>query len=178
MMGDPVRMGSTERPGRPAAGVLLLGVLLAAACGTSGSGSDVDAGAPADAAAADLEIGTGRGEFVPFEDGETLSLIPGSQGLQHVFVSLRSRGVGPRGVLIELGLVRDRDGARVSVPFEVRLSLSPVEGEGYAELWGLILVVEFPEEALGEELTLEARVTDGSGVEAAASRPVRVDWAP
>ena len=169
-------MGFADTSRRWAARLWACGVLLCGACGTSDAGSGP--GGDGGAASATVELGTGQDDFVPFEDGETLALHRGTQGLQHVFVSLRTRGLEPRGVLIDLGLTRDRDGARVSVPFEVRLSVSPVDGEDYAKLAGLIVVVEFPEEALDEELTLEARLTDGRDRVATASRPVQVDWAP
>lgn len=169
-------MRRPKTTGRAVASAIPFVVLLAAACG--GDGADPDAGGRADGAAASLEIGTGADRFVPIEDGETLGMVRGTQGLQHVFVSLRSRGLAPRGAIVELALVRGRDGEVVSNPFEVRLSLTPVEGEGYAELWGLLLVIEFPDEALGEALTLEASVVDSDGREATASKAVRVEWAP
>jgi hypothetical protein len=139
----------------------------------------VDVGPDAYVPAA-LEVGNGHVAFVSFEDGDTLELVRGVQGLQHVWVAIRLWGIEPRGTILSLSLVRDRDEAVVSQPLHVRVSLTPVEGEPYSEVTGLTLVVPVPEEALDEALTLRASVTEaGEGGEVVAlERPVRVAWSP
>ncbi len=141
-----------------------------------------DAGAQPDANVPPaLEVGTGAVEFAAIGDGDTLLLERGPQGAQHVWVALRAWGIDPRRTLLTLSLVRDRDGATVSQLFHVRVSLTAVPGETYAEVTGLTLVVPDPEQALNEELTLAATVTaheDSGGEVLASERPIRIEWAP
>jgi hypothetical protein len=128
-----------------------------------------------------LEVGTGEQQFEPFEDGDTVPLILGSQGAQHVAVSVRVFGLDPRGTILDLRLTRDRDGMTVSQTFMVRVSLEPVAGSpGLAEAWGLTLVVPEPDQAIGEALTLRVRVTermDAGGRVLEVERHLFTDWA-
>jgi hypothetical protein len=149
--------------------------LLLAACDPGPT--DPDGGLPLDADVDPaLELGTGEGLFSSFEDGETLDLVSGCQGSQHVWVALRAWGIEPRGPIIQLSLVRDSDGAVVSQAFQVRVSLDPVPGTTYAEVYGLTLVVPEPDGALDEDLTLRATVTDMNEVTVMDERPVRIAW--
>jgi hypothetical protein len=125
---------------------------------------------------ASLEVGTGEGVFSSFEDGATLELVSGCQGLQHVWIALRSWGLDPRGTIIDLAFVRDRDSMVVSQSFRVRVSMSPVAGTDHADVAGLTLVVPEADAALMEDLTLRAVVTDMRGVEVMSERPVRITW--
>lgn len=150
----------------------LLAFALLAAC------DPVDVGPDANIAPS-LEVGTGDVAFTSFEDGDTLELVRGAQGAQHVWVALRASGIDPRGTILNLALTRDRDGAVVSQTFHVRVSLTPVEGERYAEVTGLTLVVPDPAQALLEDLTLRATVTEqesAGGRMATRERRVRVAW--
>jgi hypothetical protein len=151
----------------------LLAALLLSAC------DPIDVGPDAYVPPA-LEVGSGDVAFVEFEDGDTLDLVRGVQGLQHVWIALRVWGIEPRGTILNLALVRDRDETVVSQAFYVRVSLTPVEGELYSEVTGLTLVVPVPEEALEEELTLRASVTEaGEGGEVLTiERPIHVAWGP
>ncbi|MCA9605377.1 MAG: hypothetical protein KC619_07270 [Myxococcales bacterium] len=124
-----------------------------------------------------LELGTGEGTFNTFEDGQTLDLVSGCQGLQHVWVAMRGQGVDPRGTLVVVSLRRASDGVMVNQVFEVRISMRPVdEMPGIYQLYGLTLIVPTPEDAIGQDLLLSATVTDRNGVVIADERPVRVDW--
>lgn len=155
----------------------LLVALSLSAC-DPGGGTD-DAGTGDDATITGdprLEVGTGEGIFSSFADGATLELVSGCQGLQHVWIALRSWGLDPRGTIIDLSFIRDSDGVVVSQTFRVRVSMSPVAGTDHADVAGLTLVVPDADMALMEALTLRAIVTDMRGVEVMSERPVRVTW--
>lgn len=141
---------------------------LLAACGPSHG--DLDAGPPA------LELGTGEASFAPLEDGETLDLVRGCQGSQHVWVALRARGIERRGPVVDLSLTRDSDDWTVSQTFTVRVTFDESSEAPYVERHGLTLVVPEPDLALGEDLTLHATVTDRNGVTISDERPVRIEW--
>ena len=144
------------------------------ACGPP---SGNDAGYPdAGSAEPSLEIGTGEGLYRPFADGETLDLVTGCQGSQHVWVALRTEGLDRRGPIIDVQLVRAEDDVVVSQTFVVRITFQPVEGEIYGELVGLTVVVPEPDQAIGHDLILRATVTDMNDIEVSAERPVRIDW--
>jgi hypothetical protein len=156
--------------------------LSACGSGTGNAGTDGGGTDQTDAATttATLEVGTGMEAFEAFADGDTLDLVPGCQGLQHVWVALRVRGIDPSGTIINLSLVRDRDQVVVSQVFHVRVSLMSVPGQPYHEVVGLTLVVPEPDEALGEDLTLRASVTEkesSGGRVLSAERHFRVEWA-
>lgn len=134
-----------------------------------------DGDPPTDAGMPTLEVGTGEGAFSTFTDGDTLDLVRGCQGLQHVWIAIRTTGLNRRGVIVDLSFVRDRDGAVVSNPFVVRLSLDE-QPDGTQVQAGLTLVVPEPDQAIGEPLTLHATVTDQDGIELSSERAVQIDW--
>jgi hypothetical protein len=155
----------------------LLAFLLIAACGPKQP--DVDASEPdgsVTGAEPRVEIGNGADTFVAFDDGDTLGLIHGCQGAQHVWIALRAFDLSPRGTILDLALTRDRDGLQVSQTFTVRVSLTPIDGTDYAEVTGLTLIVPDPDQAIGEDLTLRATVTAMDGASATSVRHIRVDW--
>lgn len=133
----------------------------------------VDAG-PGDAGPLTFEVGEGRDTFTPIEDGRTLLLARGCQGLQHVWITLRATGVDPRGVHVRLSLRRASDGVDVASEFSVRLTFA--ERDGFVELGALQLVVPDPAVGLDQELVLAAEITDRDGRTASLSRPVRIVW--
>lgn len=122
------------------------------------------------------EVGTGRDTFVAFADGETLDLVAGGQGAQHIWTSVRAWGLDPRGTILDLTVTRDRDGMRLTQTFHVRVSLEPIEGTDYAQVQGLTLIVPEPDQAIGEDLTMRLSVTDMTGRMATDERPIRVEW--
>lgn len=133
-----------------------------------------DAGAPEDRR---LVVGEGESELVPIEGGRTLLLARGCQGSQHVWISLRADPTfDPRGMTVRLDLFRARDDLRVSLEFLVRLSFTPDATGTGSSLLGLTLQVPMPEIAIGEDLRLEAEITDRAGLTAHVERAVRVEW--
>ncbi len=152
----------------------LFALLFLTACGPAHA--DPDASVDGSTTEPRVEIGNGADTFVAFDDGDTLGLIHGCQGAQHIWIALRAWGLDPRGTILDLALTRDRDGLRVSQTFTVRVSLQPVAGTDYAEVTGLTLVVPEPDLAIGEDLTLSATVTAMDGRSATSERHIRTDW--
>ena len=116
----------------------------------------------------------GEGRFATFEDGDTLDLVTGCQGSQHVWIAVQATGLEPRGVIVDLTLVRERDGTTVSQPYVVRLTLGVLDGVG--EQVGLTLIVPEPDEAIGEDLRLITTLTDQDDVSVTVERPVQIAW--
>ncbi|MBX7192213.1 MAG: hypothetical protein K1X94_09155 [Sandaracinaceae bacterium] len=124
-----------------------------------------------------LVVGYGETMLDPIEDGETLLLARGCQGSQHVWISLRAdAGFDPRGVTVQLDLFRERDDLRVSLEFLVRLSFTADASGTSSSLLGLTLQVPMPDIAIGEDLRLEATITDRGGMTAHVERHVQVAW--
>lgn len=144
---------------------------------------DVDAGLedlplPTDGIVYDgeLELGEGEADFRPIQDSDTLLLARGCQGSQHVWITLRSRDLDPRGMTVRLDLLRQGSEERVSLEFFVRLSFDPDTGGDYAELRALTLQVPMPDEAIGQGLIVRAEVYDRADHGARAERAVQIDW--
>ncbi|NVJ12635.1 hypothetical protein [Myxococcus sp. AM010] len=126
-----------------------------------------------------VAVGVGRpGQYAPVQPGDTLRLQRGCQGSQHVFVSLQAWSLEPLTATVSLSLTRQSDGQRVSLPYQLRLPFEPATEQRPAMLSGLLLVVPEPSEALGERVTLEARLEDAGGQSATASREGVVQWGP
>ncbi len=124
-----------------------------------------------------LELGNGEGRFTSFVDNDTLDLVRGCQGAQHVWVALRANDIDNRGTIIDLSIRRAADDVTVSQAFVVRVSMDPIpDMEGHYEVYGLQSVVPMPDEAIGQDLFLTAEVTDRDGVVIFDERPIRIDW--
>lgn len=123
-----------------------------------------------------IEVGTGR-QFTALGPGATLELVRGSQGSQHVFVSLRAWELTPLTARVTLSLERAEDGLRVSSPHEVRLPFeAATTPDAPAELEGLLLVVPDPAPALGREVRLTASIETESGERATDARSATLQW--
>jgi hypothetical protein len=160
--------------------ILALALLALAGCGGPG---DPDAGST-DAPRGDsatvfdgtLELGEGEATFRPVTDGDTLLIARGCQGSQHVWITLRTQMLDPRGATVRLTLTRASDGSAASLEFFVRLSFTPDPGGAFAELRALTLQIPTPDDVIGEDLILTGEVVDRAGHGARAMRTVRVDW--
>lgn len=153
----------------PALVLLAVGLLLAG-CGAASDGSE------GPLMPARIEVGTGR-RFTALQAGATLALVSGSQGSQHVFVSLRAWELSPLTALVELSLTRTEDGREVSAPYKVRLPFEPgTDSEAPATLESLLLVVPDPALAVGHEVRLTATVQSESGERATDARTVTLQW--
>jgi len=122
----------------------------------------------------ELTVGTGRDAFEELDAEGTLVLERGTQGLQHVYVSLRAPI--PEGLhMIDVSLVRgDR---ALSAPTRISAPFLAIPGEDLAELAGQLVVVLEPDGATdGTPSTLRARVEPLGGGHGEAEREVRLRW--
>jgi hypothetical protein len=150
-------------------GTLALGLLLAG-CGAT----TPEPVPPSDQR---LEVGTGRQQFTPLSDGDTLRVQRGCQGGQHVFVSLRAWGLPSDPVMVELSLTRTEDGQKVSLPYRVRYLFAQSTEEGTPdELPGLLLVVPEPDQAVGKQVRLTATVEPDFNTRVSDSRTGTLQW--
>ncbi|HYI01200.1 hypothetical protein [Hyalangium sp.] len=124
-----------------------------------------------------LELGTGRQQFTPLNDGDTLGLQRGCQGGQHIFVSLRAWGLPPEPVMVELSLTRTEDEQKVSSPFRVRyLFAQGNDLDAPDELTGLLLVIPEPDKAVGRAVRVTAAVQTDPGDRATHVRTGTLQW--
>ena len=122
-------------------------------------------------------LGTGRETYMPLDDGDTLFLELGHQGLQHVLVSIRLHGLPQDRYTVDLVLVRE-DGVAVSEPAHVRLPFALMADESGVELLGYTLVVVDPVLGVGHDALLRIAVEGPEGDIAVDERNVHVEWAP
>lgn len=110
-----------------AAAAGLLAALLSACDGPSPADAGADGGQCL-RAPTELELGTGVDSslrnFRPLADGDAVSLIPGPQGGQHIWMALRGRGFDPSLPRIELRAYRPADGALIG-RLRIRLPMVP-----------------------------------------------------
>jgi hypothetical protein len=147
---------------------------LAIGCGTKDPAVDAHV-VPGDPL---VEMGVGLETFEYFEDGDTLGLVCGNQGAQHVWTAIRGHNVDPAGTILDLSFVRDRDQMMVSQLFRVRVTLQPVAGQPYTQISGLTLIVPEPDQAIGEALTMRGIITTRDMHEFRIERPVQIEWVP
>ena len=121
----------------------------------------------------DLTVGTGRDAFEPLEEGGVLILERGTQGLQHIYVSLRAP-IAEGLHLIDLSLTFNN--VRYSSPTRVNAPFLSVDGEEYAELVGQFVVVPEPSGVLDVPATLRAQVEPSGGGFAEVVQEVTVSW--
>lgn len=124
-----------------------------------------------------FEVGTGR-RFTPLAEGATLELYPGSQGGQHVFVSMRVWELTDIRARVEMSLERTSDGELMSSPYslDLRFSKSLQEGEP-ALLEGLLLMLPDGFRAVDRELRLTATFESDNGEHGSDTRVVNLQWA-
>ncbi|MDQ3033228.1 MAG: hypothetical protein M3Y87_12490 [Myxococcota bacterium] len=163
---------------RPESALAIAALLMLGACGGEPPPVDGVDGGTDDAAVArgTLRIGEGELEFREVQDGDVLQIARGCQGSQHVWMTLRSEDMDPRGMIVELSIVRASDETLVSGAFRLRLSFVEDASGAFAQLTGLTLQVPDPDSALGEDLLVRGRIEDRNGVEARTERRVRIEW--
>jgi len=136
---------------------------------------EADAGAIV-APAQELLLGTGEDDFVPVLADQTLPLSRGNQGLQHLWVSLRIRGLAPERAIVALSLQRVRDGLMLTNAYRARLPFRRMPDGEWSERTGIQLVIPAPLEAIGEDLLLSASVEDGEKETVSTQAAIRMDW--
>ena len=138
-----------------------------------------DGGVAVPGADARLEVGTGAEAFVPVGDGDIVELGRGCQGAQHLWVSLRTAGMRPERMTVELSLQRVSDGAVATAPLRARLMFDPRADDAdqqAAERVGIRLVVDDPDLVVDQEALLTATVTNIDKVTATTTRRTQVQW--
>ena len=165
---------------------LLCLVLALAACGDDAPPPDDTT--PRDAGELDLggpprvEIGTGVTEFVEVADGADVELVNGPQGGWHVDVAMRLYSVDPQELTMRIEGYDAATDMAIGVPIERTLTERRVQREG--DHWlrvgdQLIFAIEAPEEVVGSDVRIEARIVTPEGVSAEAQKVVHVvDEAP
>lgn len=128
-----------------------------------------------------LTIGTGEAAFAPLADGQEVSLVRGSQGGHHAWVSLRASGMTSEYGLVEIRW-EDLSGNRETLEGSpVRLRFAELEPEEtdpahvdpeVRELVGYPGVVAQPGCWLDRDVRLEVRLTDAMGAVAEDARIV------
>lgn len=145
----------------------LAGALLFASWGCGGSSSSP----------LEIELGTGRpGVFRQIQDDDTVELVRGPQGSQHIWVSLRATGLSGHRARVLL-VCADGDGREVAASHDMARDFAPIPGAPYEQLDGLPLVVPNPGDVIGKSIRLSARVRNGAS-DAQQARTVRVQWGP
>lgn len=123
-----------------------------------------------------VEIGTGLESFQPLTDGGRLDLVRGSQGLQHLVVSLRApidvaSMVVPRA---QVALSLWEEDVAAAPTYRAGLAL-----HGTGEVIGVLYVIEDPETVVDRVLRLEAELTPvGESSPRTGEVSVEVGWAP
>jgi hypothetical protein len=141
-----------------------------------------DGGPLPDAIGAELLIGTGGIDcYLPLEDGDVAYLARGCQGSQHVWISLRARGLDLRSPLIQMRGVRASDASdEIGPVVQTRLTFDPIEGEDWFALDGMRILVPEPDAVAGEEVVLGVRVRENRspGITVEREKRVTLEWGP
>lgn len=158
-------------------------ILVASGCVTGECVPERDGGPPSDAPMGDANVPEGtltlcEGELAcrPIEDGDVLQIVRGCQGSQHVWITLRTEGLGAPGNVIDISLVRAVDEEPVSETYHLLLSLVPDATGESAQLTGFTLIIPSPDASIGDDLVLRASARDRMGRDAWASRRVQLEW--
>lgn len=161
----------------PAALLLLAGAAALLAGCPGGSDPHPDAGPDGDGGAPVVELGTGGIDvFEPIADGDTVELVHGCQGAQHVWIGVRAWGLDTQPALIALRGTRVSDGEMVSLPITVRLRFT--EMDDYDQITGLQLVIPDPDQVLDQEIEIGVQVSEDfvGGRTISVSHRVNVVW--
>jgi hypothetical protein len=149
-------------PGRRLAGALAISsaLLLGAACGGDEAPSDTPRPAWCLPGPPSVEVGTGSAAFVPVEPGGSVPIISGPQGGTHVWISGRTRGLGPSG-LVEYG-VSDAESGELLTWMGLRQIVPLDDGEDGGEIHGLSAFLSEKDPALnaGRKALVWLIVTD------------------
>lgn len=123
-----------------------------------------------------IELGTGEWQFEPLVDGQSVRLVHGAQGGWHVWTSVRTTGVDPEHVRLELGmrLADDPEADWDTSRIDVRMV---EDGDALAYL-GYPFVVPRPACVVGRPLELRATLTDAHGRRGSDACMIVTDWVP
>jgi hypothetical protein len=110
-----------------------------------------------------LEVGSGEWRFEPIEDGAEVDLVHGSQGGWHVWISMRTEGLDP--ARVEMELVTEVEGMpETRERSNVRLDFQPIQDEpGMFRFVGWPAILSRPGCAAHERLSVSVTLTDSEG---------------
>lgn len=111
------------------------------------------------------EVGTGT-EFEPIAPGAQVRMVCGPQGGQHIWVSVRVRGMYPENAAFDSAITRG--GVKLC---ETQLSELDFRaaGDGWYAFGGVACMIATPGEVDGSEVTLTGTVRDLDGLSQTAS---------
>jgi hypothetical protein len=109
-----------------------------------------------------VEVGGGIRTFAPLQDGQTVDVVCGPQGGQHVWTSIRTRGLRADGVDVVLSMTDEATGELVC-RVELR-DLLLTDDEGWDAFTGVTCFVSEPEKVAGRTLVMFGSAHDTGGV--------------
>lgn len=122
-----------------------------------------------------LEVGSGEYEFAPFPAGGGPELVCGPQGGQHMFLSVRARGLGPQRVSVAVSVSEVETGRPVCAQRIDDTNL--FVADDWAEYTGIICFVPDPERVSGRSVRVTGSITDRAGATESAAIDI-VPWGP
>jgi hypothetical protein len=129
----------------------------------------------------EVEIGTGEDMFEALDERDTSYLYRGSQGAQHLLVSLRAMLVSselaiPRGHM-DLALVDPSNGVPITEPVSVGVALDA--RDTHVDVLGYFYVIASPDQIIGRDVLLTAEISPvGIDQVGRGAARLRVAWAP
>ncbi|WP_437665326.1 hypothetical protein [Sorangium sp. So ce1182] len=121
-----------------------------------------------------VELGTGEWRFEPLADGQEVELAHGAQGGWHLWTSVRTLGLEPEGVELEVTTTVLGDPSSETTS-RGRIELAELE-DGRCEFIGWPAVLREPACAIGHTLRVRGVVLDARGTVATGERQVRPRW--
>lgn len=124
-----------------------------------------------------VELGTGEWRFEPLADEQEVTLVMGSQGGYHVWVSVRAEGIDPDDVTfrVEYEPLDDPSAMQES---RIRLDFDTDETDGTPIFLGWPAQLAEPEAFDGRMTTLRVTVRDRHGARGTDERAIRIRYAP
>lgn len=108
-----------------------------------------------------VEVGSGIRRFEAVTDGQTLPVVCGPQGGQHIWTSVRVMNVGPENVDIVLSITDAETGEQVCRSELKGLLLSPEDD--WFSFTGVACFVTDPAKIEGRTMRLEGTAADANG---------------
>jgi len=109
-----------------------------------------------------VEVGGGIRAFVPLDEGQTVDVVCGPQGGQHVWTGLRAKGLRADDVDVVLSMTDETTGAQVCRVELKHLVLA--DEDGWGSFTGVTCFVSEPEKVAGHTLVLFGSAIDADGV--------------
>jgi hypothetical protein len=131
---------------------------------------------PRDGGSPTVQLGTGKMLFSSLTRGQVLQAEPGPQGGHHIWIAVRTQGLGQTGSTTRISAVEPDTGTAIP-PSVFAFPFDPDEG-GYCQLYGLRYQLDNGgidyTQFLGKRLDLTATVIDSAGASAISSARIQV----